>query len=74
VQNSAKINNLLAAWGQNPLLLYCLHFIGLGFFYLPPFPGWYEQAPGWLVALQAAALVAALSWAAWRLRRVRFIL
>jgi predicted acyltransferase len=65
---------LLAAWGRNPLLLYLLQDLGLAFFFLPPFPGWYAQAPAWLVALQAAALVAALSAAAWRLRSLRFIL
>lgn len=69
----SKGSALLAAWGSNPLLLYLLHQLGLGFFYLPPFPAWYELAPAWLVACQAAALVAALSWAAWRLRGARFI-
>ncbi len=65
---------LLLAWGRNPLLLYLLHDLGLGFFYLPPFPGWYAQAPAWLVPLQAAVLLAALSFVAWRLRSLRFIL
>jgi predicted acyltransferase len=65
---------LLQAWGRNPLLLYLLHLLALGLFYLPPFPVWYSQAPAWLVALQALALVAGLSWAAWKLRNVRFIL
>ena len=65
---------LLLAWGRNPLLLYLLHDLGLGFFYLPPFPAWYAQARAWLVPLQAAALLAAISFAAWRLRTLRFIL
>ena len=65
---------LLLAWGRNPLLLYLLHMLGLGFFYLPPFPGWYPQAPGWLIPLQIGLLLAALSFAAWRLRSLRFIL
>jgi predicted acyltransferase len=65
---------LLAAWGRNPLLLYLLQDLGLAFFFLPPFPGWYAQAPLWLVALQAAALLATLNCAAWKLRGARFIL
>jgi uncharacterized membrane protein len=65
---------LLMAWGRNPLLLYLLQDLGLGFFFLPPFPSWYAQAPAWLVPLQAGALLAALSFAAWRLRSLRFIL
>jgi predicted acyltransferase len=61
---------LLAAWGRNPLLLYILHMILLGLFALPPFPGWYAQAPLWLAALQACALIALVSLAAgWLDRR-----
>ena len=55
---------LLTAWGRNPLLLYVLHGALLGIFALPPIPGWYVQAPLWLAALQAAALVMVLSWIA----------
>jgi predicted acyltransferase len=53
---------VLTEWGRNALLLYLLHGVFIGVFALPPFPGWYVQAPFWLVALQATALVAALSW------------
>jgi predicted acyltransferase len=56
---------LLTAWGRNPLLLYLLHGVLLGAFALPPIPGWYVEAPLWLAGLQAAAIVAALSWVAW---------
>jgi predicted acyltransferase len=53
---------VLSEWGKNALLLYLLHGVLIGVFVLPPLPGWYTQAPLWLVTLQAAALVAALSW------------
>lgn len=52
---------LLAAWGQNPLLLYTLHLILLGLMVLPGVPGWYAEAPAWLVAAQAVGLLAVLS-------------
>lgn len=53
---------VLTEWGKNALLLYLLHGVLIGVFALPPAPGWYVQAPPWLIAVQAAALVAALSW------------
>jgi predicted acyltransferase len=53
---------LLTEWGKNALLLYLLHGVLIGVFALPPVPGWYMEAPPWLIALQAAALVAVLSW------------
>lgn len=53
---------ILTDWGKNPLLLYILHGILLGIFVIPPYPGWYFSAPIWLVLIQAAALVAILSW------------
>jgi predicted acyltransferase len=52
---------LLAAWGRNPLALYLLHQLLLGAFVLPGIAAWYTAAPLWLTALQAAALLAALS-------------
>jgi predicted acyltransferase len=52
---------VLEAWGKNPIVLYCLHLVLLGPFVLPGIVGWYAQAPGWLVTLQALALCAALS-------------
>ena len=54
----------LSAWGRNPLLLYVLHGVLLGFFALPPIPGWYVDAPPWLIPLQAAAIVLILTWVA----------
>lgn len=60
---------LLAAWGENPLLLYVLHFFLLALVVLPGVPRWYPEAPVWLVAVQATALIAGLSLVAWALHR-----
>jgi predicted acyltransferase len=64
---------LLSAWGQNPLLLYLLHYIGIGLFFLPGVPALYTDAPLWMVGLELALLLAALSWIAWRLQRSGYI-
>jgi len=64
---------LLSAWGQNPLLLYLLHYIGIGLFFLPGVPALYTDAPLWVVGLELALLLAALSWIAWRLQRSGYI-
>jgi predicted acyltransferase len=53
---------ILSAWGKNALLLYLLHGVVIGLFALPVAPWWYAQAAAWLVALQAASLVALLGW------------
>lgn len=67
---------ILTDWGCNPLLLYLLHYVLLGFFALPPLPFWYVQAPLWLVILQVLALVGVLSWTGHYLnqRRLYFVL
>ncbi len=52
---------LLVTWGKNPLVLYVLHLMLIGIFFLPGIPAWYSAAPLWLVALEAIALLAALS-------------
>lgn len=64
---------LLPAWGQNPLLLYLLHYIGIGLFFLPGVPALYTDASLWVVGLELALLLAALSWIAWRLQRSGYI-
>ncbi len=63
---------ILSAWGRNPLVLYLLHGVLLGAFVLPSLPGWYVDAPLWLVGLQAAALIAILSWIGWWLDKRRW--
>jgi len=55
---------LLTDFGKNPLLLYVLHGVVLALFVIPPFPGWYYEAPLWLVVIQAALLVLILGWIA----------
>jgi len=60
---------LLTMWGRNPLVLYVLHGLLLGLFVMPDAPGWYVQAPGWLVVVQAMALVGILSGIGWLLDR-----
>lgn len=64
---------LLSAWGKNPLILYVAHLLLLGLVVLPGLPGWYAQAPGWLVAAQAAGLLAGLSALALWLDRRKLI-
>ena len=64
----------LVLWGRNPLLMYLLHTILLGFVYLPNIPVLYVQAPVWLVILEATLLLGILTWIAWWLdkRKVYF--
>jgi len=52
----------LTDWGMNAILLYLLHGMLIGVFYLPHVPALYFEAPLWLAALEAAAIVAVLSW------------
>ena len=66
--------SLLVWWGRNPLVMYVLHMLLLGLMVLPGIPTWYARAPWWLVALQAAGLLAILTWAAWSLdRKKRYV-
>jgi len=60
---------LLTTWGKNPLVLYVLHLLLLGFVALPEIPGWYVTAPYWLVFIQIAILLLLLSLVAWRMER-----
>jgi predicted acyltransferase len=53
---------ILTDWGRNPLLLYILSYIILGFFYLIPIPAWYIDAPIWLVTIQLVIMMGILSW------------
>jgi hypothetical protein len=52
---------LFAPWGHNPLTLYALHFLILALFTLPDAPGWYAEAPYWLLASQGLLLLTALT-------------
>jgi predicted acyltransferase len=63
---------ILVKWGRNSLILYVLHGGLLGIVTLPQALWWYEQAPAWLVVLQAMFMVGVLSWVGWYLDRKRF--
>ena len=47
------------------MAMYLLHLLLLGLVYLPGIPSLYEQAPVWLVIVEAFVLLAALTWVAW---------
>jgi predicted acyltransferase len=64
---------LLTAWGKNPLLLYILHYLFIGVFFLPDLPAWYAQAAPLLVLGQIAVLLGGLSWVAVALERRNWI-
>jgi predicted acyltransferase len=68
-QHFSRAVSALRVWGRNPLVLYVLHGLMLGIFVVPGAPGWYVQAPAWLVVIQAAALVGVLSRIGWWLDR-----
>jgi predicted acyltransferase len=52
--------SMLRIWGANPLVLYIAHNFLMAIFVVPRFPGWYAEAPWWLILLQLAAFIAAL--------------
>jgi predicted acyltransferase len=56
-------------WGKNPLILYFLHYIFIGLFFLPGIPFLYADAPLWLVLLEMATLIGGISWVAYWLDR-----
>ena len=64
---------LLTAWGKNPLLLYLLHELFIGVFFLPGILAWYAQATPSLVLAQIAVLLGGLSWIAVALERRNWI-
>lgn len=53
--------DFFAAWGKNPLLLYCLSLLLTGLFVLPDIPSWHSRAPLWLAGVQSLVLVLILS-------------
>jgi predicted acyltransferase len=63
-------SRLLLAWGQNPLVLYFLHYLLIGLFFLPGVPMLYAAAPLWVVLLEMAFLLVVISLVAlWMERR-----
>lgn len=63
-----------AAWGKNPLVLYFLHYVIIGVFFMPGLPALYQAAPPWLVVLEAAVLVGGVSAAAFWLDQKKIII
>ena len=64
----------LTAWGKNPLVLYFLHYVILGIFFLPGLPSLYQAAPLWLVLIEIVVLIGGVSVAALWLDRKNFII
>jgi len=64
----------LDVWGRNPLVLYFLHYVIIGVFFLPGIPAIYQQAPLWLVLLEMAVLVGGVSAVAYRLDRKKIVI
>jgi hypothetical protein len=51
----------MVVWGKNPLVLYFLHYLIIGIFFLPGIPAIYQAAPLWLVMLEMIGLVGGIS-------------
>jgi predicted acyltransferase len=63
-------SHLLLAWGKNPLILYFLHYLLIGIFFLPGIPMLYAAAPIWVVLLEVTLLLVLISTVAlWMDRR-----
>ena len=41
----------LVAWGKNPLVLYFIHYLIIGIFFVPGIPAIFQAAPLWLVII-----------------------
>jgi predicted acyltransferase len=65
---------LLEVWGRNPLVLYFLHYVIIGIFFLPGIPAIYQSAPLWLVLLEMAVLLAGISAIAFWLDRKKIVI
>ncbi len=66
--------NFLAAWGKNPLVLYFLHYLIIGIFFVPGIPFIFQAAPLWLVLLEIVILIGGVSAAAFWLDRKNIII
>lgn len=51
----------LVVWGINPLVLYFLHYLIIGIFFLPGIPAIYQSAQLWLVLLEMSVLIGGIS-------------
>jgi hypothetical protein len=64
----------LVAWGKNPLVLYFLHYLIIGIFFIPGIPAIYQAAPLWLVSLEMVILIGGVSAAAFWLDRRNIVI
>lgn len=63
-------SRILLAWGKNPLVLYFLHYLLIGIFFLPGIPMLYTAAPLWVALLELTFLLVFISLVAlWMDRR-----
>jgi predicted acyltransferase len=51
----------LVSWGKNPLVLYFLHYLIIGIFFVPGIPAIFQAAPLWLVLLEMIILIGGVS-------------
>ena len=61
----------LIVWGRNPLVLYFLHYLIIGIFFLPGIPAIYQAAPLWLVMTEMAILIGGVSAVAYWLDKCK---
>jgi predicted acyltransferase len=54
-------SHFLGVWGKNPLVLYFLHYIIIGVFFVPGIPAIFQAAPLWLVLLEIVILIGGVS-------------
>jgi fucose 4-O-acetylase-like acetyltransferase len=64
----------LVAWGKNPLVLYFLHYLIIGIFFVPGIPAIYQAAPAWLVLLELVILIGGVSAVAFWLDRKNIVI
>jgi predicted acyltransferase len=67
-------SRILLAWGRNPLILYFLHYLLIGIFFLPGIPMLYATASYWVVLLEMGFLLVAISLVALWLDRKNIII
>ena len=67
-------SRLLLAWGKNPLILYFLHYLLIGIFFLPGIPSLYAVATLWAVFLEMAFLLVVISMVALWMDRKKVVI
>jgi predicted acyltransferase len=67
-------SRILLAWGKNPLVLYFLHYILIGIFFLPGIPMLYAAAPLWVALLELTFLLIFISLVALWMDRKNIII